>query len=140
LDKCKHYRSSKIESVIVDGEELSSEISIATAFNNFFSTVAGTIESTLPPADNISPCSLISRQRNSFYLFDVNTEEVIRIISNLKNTSYGPNGISVKLFKIIKHIVAPYLVLLVNESFQTVTRLARLKVFLTIGLFLCCPF
>jgi exonuclease III len=108
-----------VRSLNVDDTLLSTEQDIANAFNHYFSTVADELEIKIPASDNVSPCSQINQQINSFYLYPVSCEDCLNIISDLKNTSYGVNSISVKLLKSVKEVLIAPIMNIVNDSFNS---------------------
>ena len=59
----------------------------------------------------------------------VNENDVLNIINKLKNTnSAGIDNISNKAFKIIKHLIAPHLVIIINQSLETGSFPDKLKI------------
>jgi hypothetical protein len=98
---------------------LDSECVIGNAFNDFFSTVAEDLNRDIPESDNISPCSLITPQPNSFYLYPVDRDECLNIISNLKNKGSNLYNVPVGLLKAVKHILALPIANLINCSFES---------------------
>lgn len=112
-------RNKTIDRLSVNNVIINDEIEMARIFNNYFAKVAINLEGDLPtPSDNTSPASLVPSNESSFYLYPVTPEECIRIVSKLKNVSYGKDCVSTKLFKRICHYVSNPLSQLINESFS----------------------
>ena len=90
-----------------------SQMDIAEAFNDHFTSVAKDIIRTLPPSEEIK----ISRVDKSMFLFPANDQEILDIIQNLENkSSSGDDYISNLIIKSASKIIAPYLTGLVNKS------------------------
>ena len=90
-----------------------SQMDIAEAFNDHFTSVAKDIIRTLPPSEEIK----ISRVDKSMFLFPANDQEILEIIQNLENkSSSGDDYISNLIIKSASTIIAPYLTGLVNKS------------------------
>jgi Skp family chaperone for outer membrane proteins len=90
---------------------------IASHFNNFFLNVAKDLGNKIP-VNATDPCSHMSINLNiSLFLNPTNEDEILKIISNLKNASCGYDGINMKLIKTVKYeILAPF-VHICNLSF-----------------------
>ena len=96
----------------VDNNE-PSQMDIAEAFNDHFTSVAKDIIRTLPPSEEIK----ISRVDKSMFLFPANEQEILEIIQNLENkSSSGDDYISNLIIKSASTIIASYLTGLVNKS------------------------
>ena len=98
----QNNKRTSVKSIVLNDVKIESNSVIADAFNDYFATVAEKLESQMPVADGISPCSFMPNQLNSFYLHPVTQDECIDVISRLKNTGSGMNYISVKLIKNVK--------------------------------------
>ena len=110
--------SSDIKKLIVDGHEIDHPAEIANCFNNFFCSVANDLESRLPPINHSHSSYLNTPNQHNFYLFDMTSEECMKIVSGMKNTSSGPNSMPVKIFKTIAASITNPLCKLVNFSFR----------------------
>ena len=93
-----------INSVVCNEERISDPVVIARRFNDYFSTIAVTLESGIPPplhdpADNISHS--IS---NSIFLLPVDAREVVSIVGKLKNCTYGLYDIPAVIYLSLIHI------------------------------------
>ena len=107
-----------VKTVEVNGEQICNEQEIADCFNNYFTTIAHTLNSDIPALSYRNPTN-ISTISNSFYLSPINSIECERIISSLNNTSYGVNTMSCRILKKVKDILADPLCTLINLSFST---------------------
>lgn len=116
IGKGNKRKGNTIDSLVIDNCEIVDEREIAAAFNNHFSEIAHNLEGKLPPADDISPTSLIPLQHNSFYFFPVTPGECIGIIMKLKESNYGRDKLSTKILKLICEMISEPLCSLVNES------------------------
>ena len=104
---------------ILDGENnLTETDDIINKFADFFSNVGRDLESQLPTNINLSPLTFVNRNPRSFYLFSATTDEVIKIISNLKITKTDKNYIPVNIFKSIKESIRHPLTKIINTSFS----------------------
>ena len=56
--------------------------------------------------------------RNSIFLNSVSSDEIIRIISKLKNKAAGPDQIPAYILKLTKYIISPVLASLFNDCFK----------------------
>ena len=90
-----------------------SQIDIAEAFNDHFTSTAKDIIRNLPPPEEIK----ISRVEKSMYLVPATEQEILEIIQNLENkSSSGDDYISNLIIKTASTIIAPYLTYLINKS------------------------
>ena len=84
----------------IDGIELTGNLEISEAFNNYFSNIGGRLAETIPVIDNSSPVSHITRTPNSIFLRPASVNEVLTIIHNLDGQkSCGPDNIPVNVVK-----------------------------------------
>ena len=90
-----------------------SDIDIAEAFNDHFTSIVEKIIQNLPPSEEIK----ISRVEKSMYLFAATEQEVLEIIENLENKcSSGDDYVSNLIIKSAGTIITPYLTCLINKS------------------------
>lgn len=110
-------KNDHIKSVVVNGEEINNEKDIVESFNEYFSAIASSLESQIPPPSN-DPLNNVSVNANdSFYLFPVNVGELQNIVSSLKNSSSGLDSIPVTMFKKCFHLISNNVAALINKSF-----------------------
>ena len=116
----RRRRGKSIDKLLFGDLVIDKESEMAEVFNNHFATVATNLERELPPPpDDIPPAALIPMHDHTFYLFPVSPEECERIISQLKNVSYGRDSLSTRLLKMISHFVSHPLSKLINDSFNS---------------------
>lgn len=58
---------------------------------------------------------------HSFFLRPIAIDDCLKIISDLKNTTFGKNTISVRCFKAVKHLLVGPICQLINLSIETGT-------------------
>ena len=79
-----------------DGLELTNNGEIAEAFNRYFSSIPQILNSEIRNCTDFSPTHFVPHVRNSLFMSPSTEGEISRIISSLKNSSYGigsPNTI-----------------------------------------------
>ena len=109
---------------------------IANNFNNYFLNVANKITSNIPRNPNSALRHLNAPNNNSFFISPTVPNEVSSIIQSLKkNKSSGPNGIPVKLLKILDPLISVQLSLIINDSFQKGIFPEKLKIAKVIPIF-----
>lgn len=87
-------------------------IDIANEFNNYF---INDIEKNIKTDISINNINLKNQTLNSLFMQPVTIDDIIKIISTLKNTStVGYDGISTKVIKFTKEVIAPPLVHIIN--------------------------
>ena len=75
---------------------------VANTFNDFFTSVADKVRSTIPPSNRHFSDFLKNSNPNSIFLQPVSPEEVIKIIRSFSaSKSSGPNSIPVRILKLI---------------------------------------
>ena len=105
------------DKIVVDDCEYSDPQDVSDVFNEYFSSVATNLAHELPShaTENTQlgpPCT------NSFYLFEINNDECLRLISNLKTTKTDINSMPVTIFKKISNLISHQLCYLINRSFD----------------------
>lgn len=99
---------------------LKNDKEIADGFNDFFSTIGPLTASTIPPTDRSYTSYLRSLPRcaDTLFIDPVTREEVIQIITDLKNSnSSGLDKLPTKLVKNTKTALSNPLMILINKSF-----------------------
>lgn len=94
---------------------ISDKNNIAKYFNNYFSNVGRELEKKIN-ITNDDPVKYITKNNNSIYLNPANTDELRKIIINLKETSEGWDGINAKLIKQTYHLFIEPLCNVINLS------------------------
>lgn len=115
----KNLSNKTIKSICVDGSVVSEEDEIAESFNNYFSNVASNLDSTIPKSD-ISPIDYLAPNLlSSLYMYPLTVCECSKIISNLKNTNYGPDRIPTRILKSVSNEITPVLCKSINTCITT---------------------
>ena len=91
---------------------------VANSFNDFFTSIADTIRSQVPPTNTNFRNFLRNRNPNSIFISPATSEEVIKVINSLSTSkSAGPNSIPVRILKLLKRDISVPLAQLINMSF-----------------------
>ena len=92
---------------------------VANHFNEFFSTIADNIQTTIPPTKYHYSTFLKNKNRNSIFLRPTTPVEVIEIINSFSiSKSHGPHSIPTKILKLIKQDISVPISKLINTSFE----------------------
>ena len=113
---------SELPNFIICGDKtLTNNKEIADCFNKFYSNIGPQLANSIKSPPNQSYSQYLNEQIKSRLNFTpVTTEEVLKIIGNLKSkSSSGHDGISSIILKEIKHSIAPILTLCINQSIFT---------------------
>ena len=91
----------------------------ANHFNNFFTSVADSLRSKLPPSNSHFSGFLKNRNPNSFFLRPTTPEEIAKVIGSFSDAkSSGPNSIPVRILKLLKLDISRPISTLINRSFD----------------------
>ena len=102
------------------GEFLTNPNDIANQFNNFFCSVAPSIQSNIKPNFKSFDHYLTVPCKESFLISLCTKNEILEMISSLDyNKAIGINSIPMKILKIAKEQIAEYLCFIYNLSFTT---------------------
>ena len=108
----------KLPSSFIFGEnEINDRKSIATGFNDYFSTVASKLESEIPMVDYEFSDYLGDPVTDNFILTSVTPTEVSSVITDLKSSAPGLDGIPTSIIKLVKDYISTPLAHLYNLSF-----------------------
>ena len=95
----------------------------ANSFNDFFTSIADSIRTEIPPTYSHFSRFLRKHNHNSIFLSRNTPEEVTKVISSFSvSKSSGPNSIPTKILKLLKHDISTPISFLVNRSFTTGAR------------------
>ena len=109
-----HKDSQRINEIYVNGSFLTDEKDIAIAFKNHFETCATKLSEGLPDGQDTS---VLMPQGESWSLAKTNEQELVKIISSLKNkNSTGFDCLSNRMLKREPHAFARLIVNLINTS------------------------
>jgi hypothetical protein len=101
-----------------NNREISSDADISNHFNQYFLNVAKNLNSNVP-SNSMDPCLYMTNStEKSLFFQPTSEEEILQIISNLKNSSSGYDDIIVKLIKSVKHDILTPLAHICNLSFK----------------------
>ena len=104
------------------------ENEIPDKFNDKFVNVASELRDTIPDVTESYDDFLSTSVENSMFLRPSCTEEVIKIISNIKNTKFNVNKPSSRIYKFVKHEIAKPISLLFNKIIENGHYPKRLKI------------
>jgi hypothetical protein len=114
----KSSKSLKPISLKINGAVVSDPTAVANSFNSYFSSIAESIRSQVPPSSKQYSFYLNHSNRNSMFLSPVTPEEVSNSILSLSsNKSSGPNSIPIKILKLIHQDISFPLSNIINLSF-----------------------
>ena len=84
---------------IIDNHVVTNKQTIAKKFNQFFTNVGKDLAKKIPTT-SVDPLTYLKHPNpHTIYLHDVTENEVIKLITNLKNSSPGNDAIHAKVFK-----------------------------------------
>ena len=121
---------------IYKNKAITDRVEIANSFNEYFVNIGPNLSEKIDPSVNSTTTykSYLTEPTNSLLQFTQISElEVISAINNLENkTSYGCDGISNKLLKLIKNEISKPITLIVNQClttgiFPTAFKIAKVK-------------
>ena len=99
----------------VNNDITSDPSKVSEAFNDYFSSVANTLASNIPPSSS-NPIEKTSRLQNTFVFFPTDFVEVRNVILSCESKKSPLNEIPSFAFKHIVDIISPILASLFNES------------------------
>ena len=86
-----------------DKKYINDPITNANTFNNFFSSIAETVQSKIKFSNKSFRRFLSTKSNDSFITIATNKEEIYKIISSLNiNKSCGPNSIPTKILHLVQ--------------------------------------
>ena len=100
-------KSSSPISIYVGDTVTSKPETVANSFNDFFTSIADTIKSEIPPSYSHFSRFLRSHNFNSVLLSHTTPEEVAKVIGSLSaSKSTGPSSIPIKVLKLLKRDIS----------------------------------
>lgn len=120
-----------VKKLIIDGNEISSDVDVANAFNDYYSNIARNLDSEIPLSNDCPLSFLNGNFLHSVFLTPVTRDECRCLIAKLKNGGNDKNSLPVFILKQISKFIVDPLTYLINQSFQTgvfpdVLKLARI--------------
>ena len=102
------------------GESISSNPEkVANHFNDFFTSVADSLRSKLPPTNSNFSRFLKNQNPNSIFLRPTTPEEIFKIIGDFSDSkSSGPNSIPIRILKLLNIEISKPISTLINRSFD----------------------
>ena len=124
----KQNKNNIIESLLINGCEVTDNTQISNAFNDHFSTVGRNISQSFER--NQHAVSSPPNVPNSFFFRAISDDDVIKIIINLKNKSCNIDTYPAKVLKHLSYIISPILADIINKSlsrgyFPKILKIAR---------------
>ena len=113
-------KSASPISISIGDSVTSKPETVANSFNDFFTSIADSIRSEIPPTYSHFSRFLRNRNSNSIFLTHTTSEEVTKVIGSFSpSKSSGPNSIPIKVLKLLKHDISAPISFLINRSFTT---------------------
>ena len=140
------HKNNDTPSIIRNYEKyINNPITIANTFNNFFTSIAETVQSKIK---FYNPLEVFYHQKNnnSFIITATNKEEICKIVSLSINKACGPNSILTKILHLVQDQISKHLATICSLSFSkgifpTILKTAKVipihKKDFTTDLFLC---
>ena len=111
--------NSQCNSVMVNDELITSPLSIANNFNQFFATVGCNLARSIPPTAEEAVSFLSGDFPNSFFLSPVTEAELLICVHALKSNSSGHDGICSSVVKSACELLVTPLLHIINLSFSS---------------------
>ena len=133
INKMLHKQTKKTKfphHFVIDGKQITDQKAISNAFNNYFVNIGSNLAANikLPNSKSIKNC-LRNPSSHKFNLACTNGENIPKIIDRLHpKNSCGPDGISVKLLKEIKHELIKPVTSITNQCILTGVFPDKLKI------------
>ena len=114
----KHKNNDTPSIIRNDEKYINDPIAIANTFNNFFTSIAETVQSKIKFSNKSFRSFLSTKNNDSFVITASNKEEICKIISSCNiNKSCGPNSIPTKILHLVKDQISKHLATISNSSF-----------------------
>ena len=115
------HKTNDTPSIIRNDEKYFNDpITITNTFNNFFTSIAETVQSKMKFSNKSFRSFLSSNNNNSFIITTTNKEEICKIKSSFNiNKSCGPNSIPTKILHPVQDQISKHLATICNLSFST---------------------
>lgn len=109
------------DSFKINDENITDTGKIANEFNNFFVNIGKDLASKIPPsAAHFTDFLQNDYAKDQFKFNSVSISDIVKVITQLPNkTSYGYDGLSIKLIKKIKNAISEPMMALFNQSIHS---------------------
>ena len=104
------HKNNDTPSIIRNGRKyINDAIAIASTFNNFSTSIAGTVQSKIK-FSNKSFRSFLSTKNNDFFIITAtNKEEICKVISSINiNKACGPNSVLTKTLHLVQDQISKH--------------------------------
>ena len=120
LVSMKHKNNDTPSIIRNDKKYINDPITIANTFNNFFTSIAETVQSKIKFSNKSFKSFLSTKNNDSFIITTTNKEEICKVISSLNiNKSCGPNSIPTKILHLVQNQISKHLATICNLYFST---------------------
>lgn len=100
-----------------NGAIIKNQIEVAEMFNEYFSTIAADLDSSIPSSRQ-DPISFLDDHVTSFFFNPTTTQEVISCINSFESKSASIDQIPSFMYKHVADIISPVISKLINRSVQ----------------------
>lgn len=115
----KIKRDNQIKELLFDNKKLTSNVDIANAMNEYFTSIGETLNANIT-SNKESKTYLKNRTTQTFFLFPTDSEEIIKLIGKINpRKAGGSDNISPKILRENISIYADKLTHIINLSFKT---------------------
>ena len=132
-------KSSNIDapiSISIGDTVTSDPKTVTNCFNDFFTSIADSIRSKMPPSNNHFSRFLGTPNPHSIFLRPTTPGEIAKVIGSFSSSkSTGPNSIPVKILKLLKPDISEPISILINRSFATGIFPSTLKISKVVPIF-----
>ncbi|XP_065671749.1 uncharacterized protein LOC136089625 [Hydra vulgaris] len=106
--------------IIHNNKTITNPFDICNAFNNYFTNIGKDVQATIPSSMNHFTYYLSNPFQKSFFIKPTDEHEISNIINSLDaNKASGPNGLPVKILKLLKTELSRILSNIFNISFSS---------------------
>ena len=110
LVSVKHKNNDTPSIIKNDKKYINDPIATANTFNNFFTSVAETVQSKIKFSNKSFKNFLSTKNNDSFIITAANKEEICKVIPSLSiNKSCGPNSIPTKILHLVQDQISTHL-------------------------------
>ena len=114
----KNTNARNIISIITNNETVTDSAAIAECFNDYFSSIAQSLDSNILQTDTSAFNYVTQNIQSTFFFTPVTAQDIVPIISKLKNTSSNVSNIPPRILKHVKEIIAGPIAEIVNRSME----------------------